>query len=433
LTTTKEPKLIIAYIAEGDEDVFPLSVESIASVADVILVIDGNADGDVKTRYQRPTGFDKQFVTITSPYNHSYKGANGAQRNKYLEYLKQHHVGDFCLVLDCDEFVDRPEDIKKLMAELEAGHFDSCSPDMRHLVSGLKYEDATQQRHTCPLRLFKVNPNLSYPEVEHPVLQGIVKYGQGSIFNNDIKFTIWHLAYAREVFRTNAKWKNHKAKSNIHNEAFLTWWYHAHLFNSYPVREVPYDQLPSILKRHLEINDDYMYFKDRGPEAKHWEDAWSWKNHFNPQTALEVGCGLGHRVRAMRAVGIDAYGFDISQWAIDNCPYQEVKDKVHVYDLTVHDENPPKFDLVVAYDVLEHISLDSLDAAINNLKGWSNKHILVSIPFLGDPNLMNDHTHKIFWTRDQWIERFAKHGLAVAQTPSTFLYSHQLLVLEVQK
>lgn len=419
---SEEIKLVVAWMVEGDEDVWPLSYESVKGVADAMVIVDGNADTDDVglSRYAR-----EGVEVIVDKYDHASKGADGAQRNKYLRYIQNKYPDSWTLVLDADEFVEKPETIKPFIKLLEENNADAASPLMRHLVWNLACEDATTPTHHVPMRLFKVKPNLSYPEVEHNVLQGPSKYINGSTF------TLWHLGYAREVMRLRKKYLNHTAKSNIHSETFLTWWYHAHLFGEFPTKPVPREDLPLVLRQYMKVNDDYLYFKDRGVEIKHWDDAQHWVDFFKPKTSLEVGCGLGHRVNALKRMGVDAKGFDISEHAVTHTWYPSLG--IYVDDLVKPTKTDTKSDLVIAYDVLEHISEDELDTAIQNIKKWSNRNVLVSIPFEGDPNLYKDGTHKVFRSRDWWIAKFSEHRLAVVPTPEHFNFKHQLLILEKQE
>lgn len=446
LMETKDIQLVVAYIVENDEDVFELSYNSIKDHADDIIVINGNQgslEDEALNDYLdggRTNIIARNGLEVFHPYEHDYKGANGKQRNIYLQILKDKFPNAWCLVLDSDEVVDNPESIKPWIQTLEEQRFDACSPTMRHFIGDLAHEDASLPIHTCPLRLFKVTPKLYYDEVEHPVLQGAERYCVGSTYQGaTAQFTLWHLAYAREVVRIHNKYINHLKKSNIpgHTPQFLERWYHSHIFGQYPTKTVDYTELPRTLKEQLHINDDLLYFMHRlQPELKHWEDAKTWVEYFKPKTALEVGCGVGHRARALYNLGVDAYGFDISKWAIDNCPYPEMKNRLSwgtVLDDISGEFNDYEYDLIICYDVLEHINEEDLDKAIENIKAWTKKHVLISVPVLGDPNLSNDPTHKIFWSKEQWITKFAEHGLATIPTPNNFLYQNQIIILEKQQ
>lgn len=431
-----EIKLVIAWMVENDEDMWHLSYKSVEKHADAMIVIDGNED-TYEHELSRYFTTDERVTIIPDPYPHSDRGADGKQRNKYLEYIKEHHPDAWVLVLDADEVVDHPEKIRPFIKQLIVNNCDAASPTMRHFVWNLACEDSTVEEHYVPLRLFKVKPELHYPEVEHNVLQGVTKYVHGSL--PKLFFTIWHFGYAREMFTLRRKYFNHFKKSNMHTPEFLTWWYHAHLFGEFPTKPIPRHEIPEIIVEEFEINTDYIYFKDRGAELKHWEDAVHWKNFFKPHNALEVGCGFGHRVRALRNLGVGANGFDISMWAIKNTPYENELPKHALWQGNLLDEQLDKggtlceYDLVIAYDVLEHIEEKDLDTAIQNIRGWTNRWVLLSIPFEGDPNLYRDHTHRIFRPRDWWVEQLAKHGLAVVPTPEHFNFKHQLLILEKQE
>lgn len=65
---------------------------------------------------------------------------------------------------------------------------------------------------------------------------------------------------------------------------------------------------------------------------------------------LDYGCARGYVVKAFReALHIEAYGVDISQWAIDNCD-----DAVDGW-VSCTDKIPPGMDWIIAKDVLEHV------------------------------------------------------------------------------
>ena len=66
---------------------------------------------------------------------------------------------------------------------------------------------------------------------------------------------------------------------------------------------------------------------------------------------LDFGCARGYTVKALRALGYDAYGLDCSEWAIDNCD-PDVRDFVeHGGVITPYDT----YEWVIAKDVLEHV------------------------------------------------------------------------------
>src|SRR3990167_6715050 len=91
------------------------------------------------------------------------------------------------------------------------------------------------------------------------------------------------------------------------------------------------------------------YHEDRKIEDKHYMVT----NHLlslipNINSAYEVGCGLGFWIHALRYYGVNAEGYDISEYC-----------KINAYDLAkgfVSNELSNKsYDLVLSMDVLEHL------------------------------------------------------------------------------
>lgn len=67
---------------------------------------------------------------------------------------------------------------------------------------------------------------------------------------------------------------------------------------------------------------------------------------------LFVGCARGFEVRYFRERGIDAWGIDVSKWAIDNCDYL-VKDFCRLYDGENFPFDDDCFQTVAAFDVVQ--------------------------------------------------------------------------------
>lgn len=87
----------------------------------------------------------------------------------------------------------------------------------------------------------------------------------------------------------------------------------------------------------------------------------------NPKRVLEIGCAKGFTVRHMCDLGIDAYGVDISAWALKNCD-ESVKNRLQWADVTADLPFGDKtFDLVVSWDVLEHIKEAHLFTAVREI------------------------------------------------------------------
>ncbi|MBM3295912.1 MAG: class I SAM-dependent methyltransferase [Candidatus Aminicenantes bacterium] len=68
------------------------------------------------------------------------------------------------------------------------------------------------------------------------------------------------------------------------------------------------------------------------------------------RTAIEVGCGLGHTLAAVRSAGVEAVGVDISSEAVAHCLRKGLPASVR--DLS---EIEDRYDLVVSDGLLEHV------------------------------------------------------------------------------
>lgn len=380
--------------------------------ADAIIYLDGRSK-DNSRKVAKELGA-KVIIRDHEPDNPLW---NGEQRNFYLDYLKENYLGWWCLVLDADEVID---DIKKIKSFIqEANDNQLYSIHMRHFIRDLGHEDATRHKHFVPNRLFLVQEGVIYPKGEHVVLQL-----SRAVSHNVEVATIWHLSYL-ELFYLRDRYEHHQKTSNIHTPSFLNSWYRSHLFGNYPVRPVEAKDIPETILEGFKIHPDEVYFKDRGLEHKHHFDASHWKQHFHCKTALEWGCGLGPRVVAMGLCSVDAHGIELSKWAVENTI---AKARVEQGDITQPFEPRMTYDLVVAYDLLEHIEEGLVPLAISNLKLSTRKYILVSIPYLGDPNLTADPTHKTFKDKDWWKQQFLDQGLVEEKVPKHFLFREQLSI-----
>lgn len=129
----------------------------------------------------------------------------------------------------------------------------------------------------------------------------------------------------------------------------------------------------------------------------------------NPQghrTVLDFGCARGYLVRALVELGIDAYGYDKSKWAIENCD-EKVKDRV---SNTLHLDR--RYTHVVSKDVLEHIEESELYDLIPRLWNVTLDSMFFIVPMTDpDGNYLReedeaDITHVIRWQMHEWMNFF---------------------------
>ena len=75
-------------------------------------------------------------------------------------------------------------------------------------------------------------------------------------------------------------------------------------------------------------------------------------NNIQFDKVLDFGCAKGFMVYAMRLLGKEAYGVDVSEYAVSN-GHPKVKDYLSVIESA--EDVKGGWDLIIAKDVLEHI------------------------------------------------------------------------------
>ena len=239
-------KLVVVIMGQNVEKFIGMCLSSVKD-ADAIIYCDGGSTDGTLDKVDKFFRFDAPIPSkiIKNNYNQEDLTMNGKQRNFYLDYLKEHHLGDWCLCLDADEILE-DFGIQNIKQAMQGATPMLLSPIIHHFVGDLGHEDNTRDQHFAPNRLFCITKDLTYPEVEHPVLQGKAQTG-------NIDVNLWHFRECLGVFETNKKWINNMKKSNMHSEEQLRQWQRDMLFGNYPRKRVHYDQLPSAIREKFEI------------------------------------------------------------------------------------------------------------------------------------------------------------------------------------
>ena len=130
---------------------------------------------------------------------------------------------------------------------------------------------------------------------------------------------------------------------------------------------------------------------------------------YSPARALDVGCAKGFLVEALVKLGVDAYGCDISEFAIRNSP-PGVRERLFRLDASGGGLPFPDrhFDLVASLQTFEHIrEHDGLLREI--LRVLEPRGVLfVEVPTPGNPG--RDVTHVNVLPRERWLELFGRFG-----------------------
>lgn len=121
-----------------------------------------------------------------------------------------------------------------------------------------------------------------------------------------------------------------------------------------------------------------------------------------PTSVLDAGCAMGFLVEMLRERGVEAWGMDISEYAIDNV-HESVKPYCWVG--SVLEPLPQKYDLIVSIEVLEHLPQPESEKALVNLCQFSD-----DILFSSTPMDYKESTHFNVQQPEYWAELFARQG-----------------------
>jgi SAM-dependent methyltransferase len=107
-----------------------------------------------------------------------------------------------------------------------------------------------------------------------------------------------------------------------------------------------------------------------------------WRS-FPTRTHLDVGCATGFVVEALRELGIDAWGSDISGWAVDHATSGALG-RLRRGDLTKRlPYRSGLFDSVTALETLEHLPPEAIPHAMTELRRVCRGYLIATIPSFG--------------------------------------------------
>lgn len=183
------------------------------------------------------------------------------------------------------------------------------------------------------------------------------------------------------------------------------------------------------LKNMNEIYDiaesfDKEYFEDGIRTGKSLYEKYRWlpeiafsraciiKRLYPNMRILDYGAAKGYIVYALRLMGVDAYGYDISKYAIKNCK-PEIKNYMYINKYGI-----PDIDIVFGKDTLEHIPYE----LIKDELGWifdKCSRACFLVPFgengryrIGEYSY--DRTHIICENEEWWTLLFRQAGFIIA-------------------
>ena len=126
-------------------------------------------------------------------------------------------------------------------------------------------------------------------------------------------------------------------------------------------------------------------------------------SELRPRSVLDAGCALGFLVETLRQRGVQAWGIDVSRYAIEHAapevqPFLQISSILDPFPL-------PRYDLVVCIEVLEHLPPEQALPAVENLTRAADDIIFSSTPFdLREP------THQNVQPPEYWAGLFYRCG-----------------------
>lgn len=131
---------------------------------------------------------------------------------------------------------------------------------------------------------------------------------------------------------------------------------------------------------------------------------------------LDVGCGKGYLLYEIKQIlpNINIYGFDISNYAINNSK-KEIKKYLFKYDARkIFPFKNNFFDLTISLGTLHNFSLSDLERSIKEIQRVSKKKYIMVESFRNDKELFNLQcwalTCQTFFSVKDWIWFFSYVG-----------------------
>lgn len=142
-----------------------------------------------------------------------------------------------------------------------------------------------------------------------------------------------------------------------------------------------------------------------------------------PKKCLDVGCGTGLLIKVLRGMGVDAYGVELSGEAIKLAD-KSVTPYIQQADILKLPFKADEFDLVLTFDVLEHVDRVKINKAIDETIRVSKKYTMHKV-YTRENIWMTWFSNKDFsktsvFTAKFWQKKFLEHEGAVLQRNSIF-------------
>jgi SAM-dependent methyltransferase len=127
-------------------------------------------------------------------------------------------------------------------------------------------------------------------------------------------------------------------------------------------------------------------------------------NELAPKRVIDVGCGTGALLGALRDKGCDVFGLEYSKAGLDYCVTRGLP--VKSFDIKTDTFTPEEpFNLAVSMEVAEHLPESSADQYISLLVNLAEVIVFTAAtPGQGGLDHINEQPHSY------WISKFAEKG-----------------------
>jgi glycosyltransferase involved in cell wall biosynthesis/2-polyprenyl-3-methyl-5-hydroxy-6-metoxy-1,4-benzoquinol methylase len=154
------------------------------------------------------------------------------------------------------------------------------------------------------------------------------------------------------------------------------------------------------MKRQYPIFPERMNYDnietEEGPFAKRLAEYI--KNEINPESVLDIGCGPGTYVYALRNLGVDAKGLDIDE---------RVHGKEHLKYQSLFDITDETAEAVICMEVAEHIEKEREDEVVEKVVSTVGNTLIWTAAAIGQGGI----GHINCKNKEEWAEKIAATGL----------------------
>ena len=138
-------------------------------------------------------------------------------------------------------------------------------------------------------------------------------------------------------------------------------------------------------------------------------------NHFNLKPGdrvLDIGCAKGFLVKDLLEIGIDAYGIDVSEYALKNCE-PEVVGRLHIGSAEKLPFPNNSFAATISINTLHNLERLDLIKAIKDIVRVSPNKIFIQVDSFRDPEqkeVLSWVLTKFYDYPTGWVDLFNEAG-----------------------